>query len=52
MDKEARMSTEQIQSSLMRQSLRADEHNAQIDGHPASVTGKTGPIHATWTLLK
>lgn len=28
-----------------------DNHEIEIDGHQVAVTGKTGPIHATWTLL-
>lgn len=31
--------------------LMRDEHSVQIDGHTVSVTGASGPVHATWTLL-
>ena len=31
-------------------SLTRDEHNIEIDGHQVVVTGKTGPVHATWVL--
>jgi hypothetical protein len=30
--------------------LTSDEHIAQVDGHTVSVTGRTGAVHATWTL--
>jgi hypothetical protein len=30
--------------------LTSDEHTAQVDGHTVSVTGRTGRVHATWTL--
>lgn len=30
--------------------LTSDEHTVQTDRHTVSVTGKTGLIHATWTL--
>jgi hypothetical protein len=28
-----------------------DSHEIEIDGHQVTVAGKTGPVHATWTLL-
>ena len=28
-----------------------DKHEVDIDGQTVAVTGKTGPVHATWTLL-
>lgn len=31
-------------------SLTSDENTVEISGSKVSVTGKTGPIHATWTL--
>jgi hypothetical protein len=31
-------------------SLTKDEHSIDIDGHRVEVTGKTGPVHATWVL--
>jgi hypothetical protein len=30
--------------------LTRDEHTVEIDGHRVSVQGKTGKVHATWTL--
>ena len=30
--------------------LTNDEHTAQVDGHTVSVAGRTGAVHATWTL--
>ena len=32
-------------------SLTKNEHTIEIDGHMVEVTGTTGPVHATWTLL-
>jgi hypothetical protein len=32
-------------------SVTKDNHEIKIDGHQVAVTGKTGPVHATWTLL-
>jgi hypothetical protein len=31
--------------------LTQDERTIEIGGHGVSVTGKTGPVHATWTLF-
>ncbi len=31
--------------------LTSDDHNVRIGDHVVSVTGRTGPIEATWTLL-
>jgi hypothetical protein len=31
--------------------LLLDEHTVEIDGHRVAVTGSTGLVHATWTLL-
>ncbi|MGH3011005.1 MAG: hypothetical protein ACRDMY_04040 [Gaiellaceae bacterium] len=31
--------------------LLKDDHTVEIDGHTVAVTGTTGPVHATWTLL-
>ncbi len=28
-----------------------DDHTVEIDGHTVAVTGATGRVHATWTLL-
>ena len=28
-----------------------DDHTVEIDGHTVAVTGTTGRVHATWTLL-
>jgi hypothetical protein len=30
--------------------LTRDEHSVEIDGHTVTVTGRSGSIHATWTL--
>ena len=30
--------------------LLRDQHSIEIDGHSVAVIGKTGPVHATWTL--
>jgi hypothetical protein len=32
-------------------SLTSDQHTIEIEGHTVTVTGRTGPVHATWTLL-
>ncbi|GAT65924.1 hypothetical protein HS048_26465 [Planomonospora sp. ID91781] len=32
-------------------SLTRDDHSVEIGGHTVSVTGGTGPVHATWVLL-
>lgn len=32
-------------------SLTSDEHSVEIGGSTVAVTGKTGLVHATWTLL-
>ena len=32
-------------------SLSTDDHSVRINDHVVSVTGRTGPIEATWTLL-
>ena len=32
-------------------SLSSDDHSVRINDHVVSVTGRTGPIEATWTLL-
>ncbi|GIH92597.1 hypothetical protein ACFFMN_33095 [Planobispora siamensis] len=32
-------------------SLTSDDHHVEIAGHTVAVTGRTGPVHATWTLL-
>jgi len=31
--------------------ITRDEHSTEIDGHEVAVTGRTGPVHATWRLL-
>ncbi len=28
-----------------------DEHNVEIEGQRVAVTGKSGPVHASWNLL-
>jgi hypothetical protein len=28
----------------------SDQHSVEVDGHEVSVSGKTGAVHATWTL--
>lgn len=30
--------------------LTRDEHSVEIAGHTVAVTGRTGLVHATWTL--
>ena len=31
--------------------ITKDDHCFEIDGHEVAVTGRTGPVHATWTLV-
>lgn len=32
--------------------LTRDNHNVTVDGRPVRVTGRTGPVRATWSLLE